>query len=184
LFNKNDWNFEESQKLPQAVIDVSPEESVVALQGGDEMGIALDKDCREELSFNYQINLLHRASEYGDDFITFPNLFGGKEGALRCCLLDTPQSLFDERLNLSSAEIIADNINYRLVDDSLNSIEIRFETPSGINLDRVRSIVFYEAEMRAGEIIGRYAYLVKNVAPNEAKLRSWWIYPTYNTKTP
>ena len=35
-----------------------------------------EKDGREELSFNYQISLLHRNENNAGDFVTFSNLFG------------------------------------------------------------------------------------------------------------
>lgn len=91
LFSKSDWTFDKTQKLPQAIVSVSDSESIVRVPGGNDYGIALDKDCREELSFNYQINLLHCPTEADKyDFLTFPNLFGQKDSSLKVCLLSEP----------------------------------------------------------------------------------------------
>ena len=176
LFHQGYWHPDLVPSLPQAVRAVTDAESV-ALTKGEEHGIALDKDCREEISFNYQINLLHTAGVAGEnDFITFANLFGQKESPLKMCLLGETQGMFDENINLSTANMIADNVVYDLI-DSENAIEVRITTPAGIDLSEVKSIVLYQ------ENGGKYAYIVKNVAtlPASDKLQSWWIYPVYNT---
>lgn len=176
LFNKTNWSYSQTQQLPKAVFVPTDNESQVYLPSPYLIG--LDKDCREELSFNYQINLLHRSSISDDDFITFPNLFGEKESTLKMCFLDEAQSLFNENLNLSSAHIVADNVQYQLLDDSLNSIEIRIPNPN-VDLTNVKSIVLYQED----SIGGKYAYIVKNVGKltNNEKLKSWWIYPVFNS---
>lgn len=179
LFHKTDWDDEQSSQIPKAIID-PPEDSVIAVQGGNNVVIALEKDCREEISFNYQINLLHTPREDDkEDFLTFPNLFGDKDSPLKMCFLSESQSLFNENINLSPATVLADNINYDLIDDGLNAIEVRITEPVGINMSEVKSIVLYQED----ESGGRSAYIVKNVAKlsNERKLQSWWIYPVFNT---
>lgn len=176
LFNKSDWSFQETQKLPKASIIPLEKDCQVYLP--DPFLIGLDKDCREELSFNYQINFLHRAQKDDDDFITFPNLFGTKDSELKMCLLDEPQSMFNENINLSAANIVADNVEYKLNCNDGEFIEIKITQPD-VNLDRVKSIVLYQQD----EIGSRAAYIVKNVhnLDNDEKLGSWWIYPVYNT---
>ena len=182
LFNKTDWNYSETQKLPRAVIEPSKEDSLAAVQGNNKF-IALDKDCREELSFNYQINLLHKSQEGDEDFFTFPNLFGRKEeGKLKIALLDETQSLFNENQNIINANILADSVNgdidYELLDSDVNSIEVRFTLNKEINLDKLKSIVLYQGDTQSGKV----AYIIKNVSKltNENKLQSWWIYPVFN----
>ena len=175
LFHQEYWHPDIIQSLPQAVRTISDAESVALVKGGADYGIALDKDCREEISFNYQINLLHTAGVAGEnDFITFANLFGQKDSPLKMCLLSETQGMFDENINLSTANIIADNVVYDLI-DSGNAIEVRITTPSGINLNGVKSIALYHEDG------GRHVYIVKNVASLPDKLQSWWIYPVYNT---
>ena len=142
--------------------------------------IGLDKDNREALSFNYQINLLHRPTVADtEDFFTFPNLFGQKDSPLKMCLLSEPQSLFDENINLSPAVILADDVSYSLVDNSsLNAIQVRITTPSGVDLNAVNAIALYQDSDDGG----RYAYIIKNVSkqPNNKKLQSWWLVPVFS----
>ena len=178
LFHKTDWTKAQSQQLPKAITIPSESESIMFLP--QPYAIGLDKDNREAISFNYQINLLHRPTEADiEDFFTFPNLFGQKDSSLKMCLLSEPQSLFNEIIDLSSATLIADNVAYSILDNrALNAIELRITEPSGVNKNIVKSIVLYQ-ENEIGE---RYAYMVKNVAdlPNERKFQSWWIYPVFN----
>lgn len=178
LFSKSDWTRQQAQQLPKAVIRPTDSSSDIYLPSPSLIG--LDKDNREALSFNYQINLLHRPTAADtDDFITFPNIFGQKDGSLKMCFLSEPQSLFDENINLSPAILLADNINYSLVDISdLNAIEVRIPTPSGVDPTAVKSIVLYQED----EIGGRYAYIVKNVSKltDAGELPNWWIYPVFS----
>ncbi len=179
LFHKTNWTPEQAQKLPQAVISVSDGESTALVKGGNNYGVALDKDCREELSFNYQINLTYEPNEAdGGGFITFANLFGQKESELKMCFLSEPQSMFDENINLSTAETVEGNVNYDLLNEGQHSIKIQITPSEGIDLSQVNAIVLYQENQR-GE---RYAYVVRNVSklPNESKLQSWYIYPVFN----
>ena len=183
LFNKTDWSHSEAQKLPRAVVNPDKADCIVAVQGNDTTYIALDKDCREEISINYHINLLHNVPDGDDDFITFPNLFGIKEGSgkLKVALLSDIQSMFNENQNITNADILADSekgeIDYQLINDDMNAIEIRFNLSADIDLAKVKSIVLYEGELA----IGKFAYIIKNVhkLADEDKLQSWWIYPVY-----
>lgn len=178
LFSKSDWTFDQTQKLPQAIVSVSDSDSVVRVPGGNDYGIALDKDCREELSFNYQINLLHRPTEADKyDFLTFPNLFGQKDSSLKVCLLSEPQSLFNENINISPADVLADNVSYDFYNTN-GAIEIRFVPSATTDLSKVRAIVFYEENAKGN----RNAYIVKNISPLpiNGKLPSMYIYPVFN----
>lgn len=176
LFRKDDWTTEEAQQLPKAVY--TPAESECYIYLPSPSGIALDKDNREAISFNYQINLLHRPTDSDkEDFFTFSNLFGQKDSSLRMALLSEPQSLFNN--TVSTTDILADNVSYSLVDnDTLNAIEVRITTPSGVDLSAVKSIVLYQVD----DTGGRYVYISKNVTQKEDKdkLSSWWIFPVYS----
>lgn len=179
LFSKTNWTFEEAQKLPQAIVSISDNDSIIRVPGGDNWGIALDKDCREEISFNYQINLLHRQiTMEKDDFFTFPNLFGQKESPLKVCLLSEPQSLFNENINISAADVLADNVSYSFYDESHGAIGIRFSPSATTNLQKVKAVVFYE-ESKSNH---RSAYIVKNISALTAdgKLPDWYISAVYN----
>lgn len=178
LFYKDKWNEEEIPQLPKAI--VAPSDSVIGVQGHDKMAIALDKDNREEISFNYQINLLHSAKEGDDDFITFPNLFGRKTSDLKVCLLGKEQSIFNENVDLSSATIIGD-VSYHFGISGNGSLTIEFEEPNYIDnadISQVKSIAFYHEDDA-----GRVAYIVKNVGKltNEEKLLRWYIFPAFNS---
>lgn len=181
LFNKSNWTEAQTQQLPKAVIE-PPANSIIGVQGNEKIAIALDKDNREELSFNYQINLLHRPTQDDtEDFITFPNLFGEKDNDLKVCLLNQEQSQFDENVSITSAQMLADNVTYSFGTSSKGSITITFGNPTwidGANISQVKSIVFY-CENPDG---GRTAYIVKNVArlPDGNKLQRLYIYPVYN----
>ena len=178
LFRKNSWTLSQSRKLPKAV--TIPTESSCEIYLPSPYLIGLDKDNREAVSFNYQINLLHRPTEAdSEDFFTFPNLFGQKDSPLKMCLLSEPQSLFDENLNYSFGAILADNIDYSLINNNgLNAIEVRIPTQSGVDMSKVKSIVLYQETSKGGN---RTAYIVKNVErlPNNKKLQSWWICPVF-----
>ena len=142
--------------------------------------IGLDKDNREAISFNFQINLLHRATaQDSEDFITLSNLFGEKESELKMCLLNDTQSMFNQDINASLHSVLADNVQYSLIDNAaLNAIEVRITKPAGVDLEKVKAIVLYE-ESAGG---ARYAYIIKNVekTPAEQRLKSWWLLPVYS----
>lgn len=179
LFHKTDWTHEQAQRLPMAVITPSESDCIAYLPAPYTIG--LDKDNREELSFNYQINLLHRPSEDdSEDFVTFPNLFGQKESPLKMCFLNEPQSLFNENVSMTTASMVADDVPYSLIENTVkNAIEVRITRPEGVNLNNVKAIVLYQAD----SLGGKYAYIVKNVHKllNERKLQSWWIFPVFSS---
>lgn len=180
LFNKDDWTIKQIQRLPFAEVgDFIPTDEQSQILLPDNLSIGLDKDNREALSFNYQINLLN--SNFGDEknmFVVFSNIFGDKNGRLRMALLNRAVSMFDEVVELTESTIVADNVEYQLLEGGLNSIEVRIAAPANIDLDLVKSIVMYDADSNMN-----YAYMAKNVTdlPNEIKLQSWWIYPVFNT---
>ncbi len=173
LFNKTNWTIAQARRLPFAESDdFVPSESASAFYLSDSLSIGLDKDNREALSFNYQINLLHEDST----FITYSNLFGQKSGRLKMCLLNTEASLFDDGVAMTARTIVADNVTYSLVNTALNAIEIRITRPANIDADAVKSIVLYEEEGAS-----KYAYIAKNVGSvaNADKFKSWWLYPVF-----
>lgn len=181
LFHIDKWDGEQAQQLPMADNITLPSDSVIGVQGHNNMAIALDKDNREEISFNYQINLLHSAKEGDDDFITFPNLFGRKTSNLKVCLSTQEQSLFNENVDLTSAAIIA-SVPYTFGKSDKGSLTIEFGEPifiDGADISQVKSIVFYHEDNESG----RVAYIAKNVGklPNDEKLLWWYIAPVFNS---
>lgn len=178
LFNKEDWTIEQSQALPKATYIPSQQEAIILLP--EPYSICLEKDGREELSFDYQLNLLHKHDINGDDFITFPNIFGQKESELYCCALDKQVSLFEENVSLIPANILSDKIGYNLnFDEENNLILIEFPDLS-IDKSQIKSLVFYQEDDEGNKT----AFLAKNVvnAPAEEKLQSLAIVPVFGHK--
>lgn len=183
LFYKNGWNQDESLRLPQAVTDPQVNQSFAAVQSkqGENNFLALDKDNREELSFNYQVNLLH-----DDEFVTYPNLFGEKEGGkLNIALLDKEQSAFNENQLVRGTNILATNedqtIVYSFDNSAVNGLKINITLSNNMNIDlsKVKAIIFYEGKINSAT----YAiYIVRNVGNVSAaeKLNPLYIYPVYN----
>ena len=177
LFNKTDWTKEQSQRLPFAEeSDYTPsdEESIFLLP--DNLSIGLDKDNREAISFNYQINLLNPSDNNENNFVIFSNVFGKKNGRLRMLLLNHSVSMFDETVDLSETSIVADNVDYQLLGDTNGSLQVKINTPENIYLSQVKSIILYDVEDGL-----YYAYIAKNVGSlqDHEKLQSWWIYPVF-----
>lgn len=173
LFYKDDWKQNEIKRLPFAEEgDFKPtvEESIFLLPNN--LTIGLDKDNREALSFNYQINLLTE----DNSFVTFPNLFGQKNGRLKMLLLNHSVSMFDETVDLSKTSIILDDVHYQLLDDPSGSIKVQITKPNNIDLSLVKSVILYETEDNL-----HYVYLAKNVESlnNNEKLQDWFIYPVF-----
>ena len=180
LFNKEDWTMEQAQRLPFAEAgDFIPteEESIFLLP--DRLSIGLDKDNREAISFNYQINLLNSNDDDRDLFVIFSNVFGEKKNRLKMLLLNHTVSMFDETVELSTSSIVADNIDYVLDDSPDGAIEVKITRPDGIDMSQVKSIILYDTDNNLN-----YAYIAKNVGniPDEDKLQSWWIYPVFTNE--
>ena len=175
LFHKDDWTLSET-RLGAKVNFVPPETTCVAYLD-NKLAIALDKDCREELSFNYQINLLYRDIKQEGSFVTFSNLFGRKNSELFCCLLDDEVSMFNENANVIPAIVLADKIEYSLVENDLkDQLEVRFNTPDSIDLRKVKSIVFYEIDNDNNKI----TYLAKNFKNGLTDaIPNLYIYPAF-----
>ena len=177
LFNKTDWTQAQSQRLPFAEeSDFVPTEQESIFLLPDNLSIGLDKDNREALSFNYQINLLNSSDNNENNFVIFSNVFGKKNGRLKMLLLNHSVSMFDETVDLSESSIVADNIAYQLINDTSGSIQVKISTPEGVDLSQVKSIILYDVEDKL-----YYAYIAKNVGSlqDEQKLQSWWIYPVF-----
>jgi len=184
LFHKNDWNMTQIRRLPFAEVgrdnlpdDFRPTASQSLILIPDNLSVGLDKDNREALSFNYQLNLLHQPHDTDrEDFITYANLFGRKVGRLKVALLRSTVSILDEIVNLDTLTIVAEDVQYTFT-NLTNRLRINFVPPNGVNMDEVKSIVFYDTENN-----DKFAYISKNVAelPSGSKLRPWFISPTYS----
>lgn len=186
LFNldKSDLSLQKTREMIKAPSSLIPsdENSIIltpSKQVGEEsrkLSIALDKDCREAMSFNYQINLLDTDIE----FITFSNLFGEKNGRLKLMLYNKELGMFDQVINLASGTTIADNVEYSLDDDeALNNIKINITEPENIDMSQVKSLIFYDDNNGIKDI-----YLVANVGSlaDSDKLKTRYIYPVYNNQ--
>jgi len=192
LLNQSDFNITQAQDLPKSPIDdaTAQAQATFGMQGNSStLAIALDKDNREELSFNYQINLLHKNQDGDDDFITFPNLFGSKISKLKCALLSQPQSMFAEQVEMNGNQVLADDVPYTLT-NSNGITTITFSTninwtnnnvSSGGDITKVNAVVLYQTDENDNPN-SRYAYICKNISklPDSEKLQPWYIYPVYS----
>ena len=177
LFNKTDWTKAQAQRLPFAESgDFIPTEENSLFYLTDSLAIGLDKDNREALSFNYQINLLTSNDDDKDAFVVFSNIFGTKRDRLKMVFLNHAVSMFDETVELSESSIVADNVQYSLIDSATQSIELKITEPENIDLSEVKSILLYDIDNNMS-----YAYMAKNVGnlDDADKLQSWWIYPVF-----
>ena len=181
LFKYKSWSDAEIPQILKAVI--TPTDFAVGVQGSENNAVALDKDNREEISFNYQINLLHHKEADGYDFYTFPNIFGDKDEDLKVALLSKEQSLFDESVDLSEARVLSYNVPFKFETTEKGSIKIIFDKDNipwinGGNMSQVRAIAFYQNN----KDYGRSAFIVKNVGEltNDSDLPNFYIYPVYN----
>lgn len=171
--SKEQLDLDTTRSLLKAPFVPTDAESQVLLSGNK--SIALDKDCREALSFNFQINLLDKDIE----FVTFSNLFGDKTSRLKLMLFSKSLGMFDQTINLTNGTILSENVTYQLVNDETNNqIVIKITQPQNIDLSEVKSLIWYE------DIDGiKNIYLVTNVGnlPNNEKLKNRYIYPIFNT---
>lgn len=180
LFRQTSWGNDQIQQLPKAVI--TPSGNTIGVQGDENNAVALDKDNREEISFNYQINLLHRRGADGHDFYTFPNLFGDKDEDLKVALLNRAQSLFDESVDMSWAQVLSYDVPFTFSVSEKGSLKITFDRENitwinGGSMSKVKAIAFYQNNATSG----RSAFIVKNIdgLTDNDELPPWYIYPTF-----
>lgn len=132
--------------------------------------IVLNKDNREALSFNFQINLLY------DDFIVYSNIWGEKNGAMKIMLRKDRIPQFSQTFEMFRSEnILADGmpVEFELREQAIG---IRINV-SKVDVGELGSIVLY-SEVSDTQ---RSVYIVRNVdtLSNEEKAATWWIYPTF-----
>lgn len=165
LFYKNNWTAEQTQALPRAEETMVPSDFVAKTPTG--YSIALDKDNREAVSFNYQINLIH-----DDEFVTYPNLFGIKSARLKMCLSKKPKSVFDTSFNESDIVELSYVIIINSPADNYRNLKIEITNP-GIDLTDYKSIVLYDKLSEYTKI----PYIARNIdhLDNEEKLNNWYI---------
>lgn len=191
LFYKDDWtDFENRIKVNGCYYDNSynkhelkPETANCLAYTPTSKAIPLDKDCREELSFNYQISLLYRDSNNEGNFVTFMGLFGDKKSRLRCCLIDEEVSMFNENTSVIPAFVLADNVGYTISALENNSgLQVVIDTPPNIDLTKVKAAVFYELVSELGKPDYKVSYLAKNFKNGitENNVPTLYIYPVFN----
>lgn len=177
MFYKDDWTHDQSQQLPKAAIE--PTEEMSQLYIPEPLCAVLEKDCRCMISLNCQVCLLYRNDDGNGDYVTFSNIFGEKSGRLNCCLLDKEVSMFDENTSVISGTVLKDNISYNLLENYQDGyLEIKFTTPSDIQLESIKSIVFYEID----DENNRVSYLAKNFKNGISgeSIPTFYIYPVFN----
>ncbi len=180
LFTPNSPTYEQIQNLPRAQYEDEEEDedkdnviappdisSSFAGNQNDNEYIALSKDNREELSFNYQINLL-----YDSDFISYPNLFGKKKETIKVAYLKDTQSLFENKVNFDESNIVKDDLYFRET-TSGSVITISFNYAPN-DIASIKSVVIYVDDNGA-----RYPILARNVnkLSDNDKLNSWRLFP-------
>ncbi len=161
LFSKTEWTHAQSCKLP--ILESAPSKIFGTKSN---RAVVIDKDNREALSFNYQINLLQDNRE----FVTFANLFVSKVSRLKMCFLKREIEYLNPFVEFSDVTIFADNIPYSL-SISGNAIKIAI---NGNTADEIKAIVLYEEVGKT-----KNPCLARNVAKrtNNNKLDAWYIYP-------
>ncbi len=175
LFNKIDWQISQARDSNKAFME--PEEDECQIFLPSPYFIALDKDCREAISFNYQISLLYRNEDNQGDFVTFSNMFGTKDSELYCCLLSSEVSMFNENTNVISTQWLADKINYSF-DEEDGNLVVKISTPIDVDLSEVKSVVFYEIDSTGSKV----SYLAKNFKNGITgdSIPNLYIYPVFN----
>ncbi len=183
LFYKDNWEYAQAQALPKACIEPMEEESQMYLP--KQYAIGLDKDCREELSFNYQINLIDSIEEDRGNFVFFSTLFGKKQGRLKLNLLNSIAPMFSESIQVDDMTSVAKEVEYTLQERE-NWIEIYIdkgqEKLKDIDLSKVKSLVWYDEKVEATTgITIKIPYIVKNLATvaDAEKLNPLYIISIY-----
>ena len=183
---KEELTIEQLQSMPKCETIPSDSDCPILLyeelNGVATKAIGLDKDCREALSFNMQINLVY---DNEDGFIVYPNIWGKKSitsSRLKMCLCDKKRSLFDDNVNVMSSnenKIIA-YVDYSIqeVNGQLQIVIDDSSLPADFDKSQIGSIVLYDEDDKNR----RFAYIVRNVdnVPTDEKLNNWYIYPIFN----
>ena len=182
LFYKNSFTIEQARRLPFAEnTDFIPTEEDSSFYLPNNLSIGLDKDNREAISFNYQINLLTSDNDTLNPFIIYPNAFGQKSGGLNICLLNHEVSMFSDTVDMSYSNIVEDNVEW-YVTECNEGIRLVIRDPH-VDLSRVKSIVLYEVGQTT-LVTSRYAVIARNVAncADEEKLNDWYLFPVFSAK--
>lgn len=171
LFRKDNWDIDTARLLPITEYSDKSNDDLVNIScfaGELKKYIALDKDNREALSFNYQITLLH-----DDEFVLFSNLFGEKKGSLSVYLFSR-EILKSEQYIGDAPLVYGLNIDYKLKAYE-NYIVINFDNINNSDLSEVKCIALVDEN-------GNDIYYARNVGKieNKNKLDTWYIYPIYN----
>ena len=171
------------------------------LKNTRKFSIPLDKDNREILAFNYQINLLYDSAS---GFLTYPNLFGDKKSLygkiedtdtdlnIKIFALSTELEMFNSNVELNfEGDIIAEIDNDSFISDN----ELKFYLDKKINKETKEVEDFSEEEISNIQSILvctniqihednniLYPLFGRNVSSleNSEKLKSWEIIPVYN----
>jgi hypothetical protein len=189
----NSWSIEKARALPTTSYDIKVEGKLeevslipptyyASVYYTDENGavkakyIALDKDNREALSFNYVISMI-----MDDNFVTFPNFFGEKNATLTAVLL-TREIQRVEQYTGDAGVIWGASVTVEYDATTLgNYIEVEFTLDEksldnlGYTIDDVKCIALIDAKTEA-------IYCARNVGnvDNADKLNPWYIYPVFN----
>lgn len=187
--NEKEWTIEQARRLPFAEEKdgyvPKYEEDKVIFGLPKNLYLGLDKDNREAISFNYQINLIDSIEEDRDSFVFFSTLFGKKQGRLKLNLLNSIAPMFSESIQVDDMTSVAKEVEYTLQERE-NWIEIYIdkgqEKLKGIDLSKVKSLVWYDEKVEATTgITIKIPYIVKNLATvaDAEKLNPLYIISIY-----
>lgn len=187
--NEKEWTIEEARRLPfaeekEGYVPKYEEEKVI-FGLPKNLYLGLDKDNREAISFNYQINLIDSIEEDRDSFVFFSTLFGKKQGRLKLNLLNSIAPMFSETIQVDDMTSVAKEVEYTLQERE-NWIEIYIdkgqEKLKDIDLSKVKSLVWYDEKVEATTgITIKIPYIVKNLATvaDAEKLNPLYIISIY-----
>ena len=190
--NEKEWTIEEARRLPfaeekEGYVPKYEEEKVI-FGLPKNLYLGLDKDNREAISFNYQINLIDSIEEDRDSFVFFSTLFGKKQSRLKLNLLNSIAPMFSESIQVDDMTSVAKEVEYTLQERE-NWIEIYIdkgqEKLKGIDLSKVKSLVWYDEIVEATTgITIKIPYIVKNLATvaDAEKLNPLYIISIYGEK--
>lgn len=172
LFSKGDVTYAEAQNLPRGdAFETLPTEYAKSPSK-----IVLNKDNREQLSFNYQLNLLYDPKS---GFVTYPNLFGDNSH-LRNSDSDTIEIkayALTEKLNPMSSDLSVSFSSASTVSYSISAEDLLTIKFTSSILASTQSILFCV-------VVGtnKYPLIGRNVSGLPNKGESWIISSIFNKK--
>lgn len=201
--NKKEWTIEQARRLPFTDLEKRDEqnnpirdekgniikenfapkyeEETTIFGLPSNLYLGLNKDNREAISFNYQINLIDKIAEDRNSFVFFSTLFGKKYSRLKLALLNIYAPMFSETISVDATTIVKKETEkmqlYQLIEEENTlKIDILKENLQDIDLSKVKSLVWYDEKNGT-----KIPYIVKNLVTvaDEEKLNPLYIISIY-----